>query len=186
MGDFQFYFCVIISASLQVKLRPWVNFKFDCISSKRYSGRSRLHLLYRRPTGYSKRHYQFFYLVKLVAICNTKKWLLRSPRKCPTSHDNWQSKRNKRARSSSDLESSYHTPVTGVRQFTMAKLNFAADDYSTLIDWQTSAITEPPLTTELSQIFLMDLVANHNVPVMNFPKFPCHTQSVERCVKLVT
>ena len=68
----------------------------------------------------------------------------------------------------------------------MAKLNFAADDYSTLIDWQTSAITEPPLTTELSQIFLMDLVANHNVPVMNFPKFPCHTQSVERCVKLVT
>jgi hypothetical protein len=65
-------------------------------------------------------------------------------------------------------------------------LNFTADDYISLIDWQTAAITEPPLTMELSQIDLERLVATHDVPVLNFPKFPCHTQSVERSVKLVT
>jgi hypothetical protein len=76
--------------------------------------------------------------------------------------------------------------VNGVRQFTVPKLNLNADDYTTLIDWQTSAITEPPLTVELSHACLTGLVASHNVPVLHFPKFPCHTQSVERCVKLVT
>jgi len=29
-------------------------------------------------------------------------------------------------------------------------------------------------------------VAFGDVPVINFPKYPCHTQAVEGCVKLVT
>ena len=29
-------------------------------------------------------------------------------------------------------------------------------------------------------------VASGDVPVVDFPKYPCHTQSVEQCVKLVT
>ena len=62
--------------------------------------------------------------------------------------------------------------VNGVRQFTVPKLNFDAEDCTTLIDWQTSAITEPPLTVELSHACLTGLVASHNVPVLSFPKFP--------------
>lgn len=76
--------------------------------------------------------------------------------------------------------------VRGVRKFTVPDLNFSAEDYISLIDWQTCSITESPLTMELSQTDLERLVASHNVPVLNFPKFPCHTQSVERGVKLVT
>ena len=30
------------------------------------------------------------------------------------------------------------------------------------------------------------LVASGEVPVIDFPKYPCHTQAVKRCVKLVT
>jgi len=29
-------------------------------------------------------------------------------------------------------------------------------------------------------------VASGDVPQIDFPKYPCHTQAVERCVKLVT
>ena len=55
-----------------------------------------------------------------------------------------------------------------------------------LINWQESPITEPPLTKNISDEDLKLLVASGDTPVVDFPQFPCHTQAVERCVKLVT
>ena len=65
-------------------------------------------------------------------------------------------------------------------------MNFKANDYIDLIDWQQTDISEPPLLADVRLEDIELFVAGGSVPVMDFPKYPCHTQSVERCVKLVT
>ena len=72
-----------------------------------------------------------------------------------------------------------------VRIFRTNKLNFNCEDYVDLIDWQNIKITEPPLTMEISNEELTAMISSvpDGVP---FEKFPCHSQAVERCVKLVT
>ena len=74
----------------------------------------------------------------------------------------------------------------GVRQFIVPDLNFNAEDYFDLIDWQKTVITEPPVLTDISENDIKMFVAIGAAPVIDFPKYPCHTQAVERCVKLVT
>jgi len=76
--------------------------------------------------------------------------------------------------------------TTKIRQFNIPPFNFSATDYIDIIDWKQLAATEPPLTAHISKDELQMFVANREVPVIDFPKFPCYTQSVERCVKLVT
>lgn len=78
------------------------------------------------------------------------------------------------------------TETKAIREFAIPKLNFEATDYVDLINWQESHITEPPLTKNISDEDLKLLVATGDTPVVDFPQFPCHTQAVERCVKLVT
>lgn len=78
------------------------------------------------------------------------------------------------------------SPGVPLRRFTIPKLNFSAADYVDLVDWQTVKVTEPPVIAELSQSNLESFVAEDDIPVVGFPRFPCHTQSVERFVKLVT
>lgn len=73
-----------------------------------------------------------------------------------------------------------------IRVFQIPPLNFEATDYTELIDWQTSFVTEPPATKSLSQSDLERFVCSKEAPVIDFPRFPCHTQAVERCVKAVT
>lgn len=74
----------------------------------------------------------------------------------------------------------------GLRVFHVPKLNFAATDYIDLIDWQSTEISEPPILRNSSVHDIEMCVACGDAPVMDFPKYPCHTQAVERCVKLVT
>lgn len=57
-----------------------------------------------------------------------------------------------------------------------------AEDYIYLIDWMNCTITEPPLTQHLADKELWDMVKQ----VPNFDNFSCHTQTVERCIKLIT
>lgn len=45
-------------------------------------------------------------------------------------------------------------------------------------------ITEPPLTFNISNEALDNIVTGKET--INFDKFPCHTQAVERCIKIVT
>ena len=71
-----------------------------------------------------------------------------------------------------------------VRTFRIPKLNFDATSYIDMINWQEENITEPPLTRGIPDEELDFLIESKGQ--REFPIFPCHTQAVERCVKLVT
>src|SRR6218665_2401516 len=68
-----------------------------------------------------------------------------------------------------------------VRRFRVPQLNFEASDYTELINW-TDEVTEPPVIMNISD----KSIAEKETPSLFFPRFPCHTQAVERCIKLVT
>ena len=73
-----------------------------------------------------------------------------------------------------------------VRQFQLPRLNFASEDYTEMIDWAIENVTEPPLTFNLSSQSLMECVKENSIPIMELENCPCHTQAVERCIKLVS
>ena len=66
-------------------------------------------------------------------------------------------------------------------QFLVPELNFNANDYSEISDWQKCLLTEPPITVAISDETLEKMILKREVPELN--KFPCHTQAVERYVK---
>ena len=71
-----------------------------------------------------------------------------------------------------------------IREFIIPTINIMAKDYSDIIDWDDDEliITEPPALKSLSNDDLLNVI-NHP---FNVPSIPCHTQSIERMVKLVT
>ena len=73
-----------------------------------------------------------------------------------------------------------------IRKFEIPPLNFQAADYIDLIQWSNCTVTVPPLLMDMSEEQLRALVDGHAPPVIDVQNFPCHTQSVERCVKLVS
>lgn len=74
-----------------------------------------------------------------------------------------------------------------IRCFRPPKINFQATDYTEIIDWNTTALTPPPLLRRVSDDEVWaKITAGETADEWNFGKFPCHTQAVERCVKLVT
>ena len=73
-----------------------------------------------------------------------------------------------------------------VRTFKVPELNSHAKDYIELIDWETCSVTEPPLTMHLKTEDI-GLILRGEIPLeVEFLDLPCHTQAVERTVKLVT
>ena len=76
--------------------------------------------------------------------------------------------------------------LSTLHEFKIPKLNFDAGEYLDLIDWQDSAVTELPLTVNVSEADIWQFVATHGDSTVEFNRYLCHTQSVERCVKLVT
>ena len=60
-------------------------------------------------------------------------------------------------------------------------INFNATSIEGLISW-SEEVSEPPLTCFLSNLEL----TNFNKVPMKVPDWPCHSQSVERTVKMVT
>lgn len=74
-----------------------------------------------------------------------------------------------------------------VRSFQPPKINFQATDYIEMIDWNTASLSPPPLLRRLTdQEIWSKIQSGEKADEWNFNKFPCHTQAVERCVKLVT
>ncbi|GBN41443.1 hypothetical protein AVEN_106735-1 [Araneus ventricosus] len=74
----------------------------------------------------------------------------------------------------------------GLRFFKIPKLNFEAADYIDLIDWSNCVVTEPSLTIHIKQKDLKEMSKEEQFPLLTFEEFPCHKQSVERCVKLIS
>ena len=70
------------------------------------------------------------------------------------------------------------------RRFSLPKLHFNAKVYHQILDWQ-NIITEPPATMRISDEHLKELIFSKEKP-SSIPEFPCHTQAVERVIKLVT
>ena len=78
-------------------------------------------------------------------------------------------------------------PSGQIRRFKdPAKLNFDAVEYFDMIDWAVCPISEPPVIKAMTDAELRDLITTEVTPNVIFPKFPCHTQAVERHVKLVS
>ncbi|KAG5894025.1 hypothetical protein JTB14_018130 [Gonioctena quinquepunctata] len=76
-----------------------------------------------------------------------------------------------------------------LRQFEVPNsLNINASSYMDLIDWSTLVITEPPLTMGLPVEVLIEIVKNPDTSMLfsGIKSYPCHTQAVERAVKIVT
>ena len=68
----------------------------------------------------------------------------------------------------------------------MPTLNFEATDYINMIDWHAEAVTEPPVTMQIDGEGLRQMIKEDTTPMLNIARYPCHTQAVERHVKLVT
>jgi len=74
-----------------------------------------------------------------------------------------------------------------IRKFKIPeKLNFDTFEYSDMINWAVYPISEPPVTKAMTDAELRELITMEVTPNVSFPKFPCHTQAVDRCMKLVT
>lgn len=76
-----------------------------------------------------------------------------------------------------------------IRPFQIPKLNFKAKEYTELINWDTLVVTPPPVLSHISTAGLQEMVqdaAEGQPPVIDVLPFPCHTQSVERHIKIVT
>ena len=73
-------------------------------------------------------------------------------------------------------------PTGRIQTFRVPTLNFDADNYINLIDWNDTTVTEPPLT-ERMPISEIEAMIQTKSFTREFLKFPCHTQSVERHIK---
>ncbi|GBM10717.1 hypothetical protein AVEN_109-1 [Araneus ventricosus] len=56
-----------------------------------------------------------------------------------------------------------------------------------MIHWNTTTLSPPPLLRRFTNQEIWSMVQSGGTAAeWNFDRFPCHTQAVERCVKLVT
>lgn len=74
----------------------------------------------------------------------------------------------------------------GLRIFKVPKLNFEARYYTDMIVWSESQVTSPPVLKDITDSELENLVSSKSDTLIQLPEYPCHTQAVERCVKMVT
>lgn len=75
-----------------------------------------------------------------------------------------------------------HEGDSPIRQFIVPTLNFQAKDYFNMIGWDRPL--EPPATVNMSDVEIKTLIETGCEP--DIVKLPCHTQAVERHIKLVT
>ena len=68
------------------------------------------------------------------------------------------------------------------RQFLPPQINLEAQSYWQLVDWEKEQNTEPPLTMKMTKDEILRDLGEPNI----LPDYPCHTQSVERKVPVVT
>lgn len=71
------------------------------------------------------------------------------------------------------------------RIFQVPLINFNATSYIDLIKWEEN-LTEPPLLKNLSEREIQNIVESGGESKSLFLKLPCHTQAVERAVRITT
>lgn len=76
-----------------------------------------------------------------------------------------------------------------IRTYSISPLSFKAEKYIDIVDWSNCAVIQPPIIAhKLSDDKLERLAKGEESQdfVFNIPNFSCHTQAVERAVKMVT
>ena len=71
-----------------------------------------------------------------------------------------------------------------IRKYTIPEVDMNADHYYDLLNWQDFPITEPPMLMSKSDEEIERAIVSKEI--WKLDKFPCHTQSVERHIKVVT
>ena len=69
-----------------------------------------------------------------------------------------------------------------IRKFVIPKINMDANSYPDLFDWSTATFSEPPMTASVSSEEIQEFIKVPYFP----PKIPCHTQAVERGIRIIT
>ncbi|GBN01544.1 hypothetical protein AVEN_109801-1 [Araneus ventricosus] len=72
-----------------------------------------------------------------------------------------------------------------VRNFVPPKINFQVSNYIEIVNWNSCVVYPPPMLRDLSEDDIKSLINPDTTPIKEIQKFPCHTQAVERCIKLV-
>ena len=72
-------------------------------------------------------------------------------------------------------------PANHPRQFFPPTVDFTATSYTKMVDWEQMECTEPPLTRDMSEAELDEVVEK----AYKFEDFPNHTQQVEAAVRVV-
>ncbi|GBM42156.1 hypothetical protein AVEN_99072-1 [Araneus ventricosus] len=62
------------------------------------------------------------------------------------------------------------------------KKHYIKKCYIDLIDWSNCVVTEPPLTMHIKDKDLKEMCKEEQFLALTFEEFPCHKQTVERCV----
>lgn len=73
-----------------------------------------------------------------------------------------------------------------LRKFKVPRINFDALEYFEIIHWKEVERTDPPVLQIFSNEEILSMMEAKTVPCGKYTHIPCHTQSVERAVKLVT
>lgn len=74
--------------------------------------------------------------------------------------------------------------TSGIREFKVPEINFKAKNFMEMVDWSNCCITVPPLVSRVKYEELKDI--RNSTIGMEIYKVPCHSQAVERAVKIVT
>ena len=78
--------------------------------------------------------------------------------------------------------------VTNTKTFKIPNINFDADNFCDMIDWQNVEVTPPPLLYDAADDVIRRAI-NEETKILSANELlniPCHTQAVERIIKLVT
>ena len=66
------------------------------------------------------------------------------------------------------------------------QLNIVASSYIDLIEWTDAIVSEPSFTAYVTSNDIRKMIKSDTFSGIKIPDLPCHTQSVERHIKLVS
>lgn len=95
------------------------------------------------------------------------------------------SREHVRVLASQRIEKARLIETSANRVFKPPQINFEAEDYIDLIDWQSTTLTIPPLIADFTKEEI-DLIVQLGSSERKEFQIPLHTQAVERIVKEVT
>ena len=80
------------------------------------------------------------------------------------------------------IEKTHNMPSKNIKKVILPKFKFYATNYHHKIDWNTKLKTEPPFLPSLSDEEVLRILVNP----LSAPKWPNHSQSVERGIRVMT